>query len=211
MDKPTNLVWNAHSKHPAFLLSCSKDIHQDLSEKVDTHERAWKRKPLRCFYTRSSKASCIKTRDQKFWNRVGHHNRTCERYIGRRGRMSQCLFGGTIRDSSTSHGRMKVDMPIRGFMASSWRVIHTVQSNCYHVIANVWVFWKYQNLSSVNWTLFIFLIYRKHLKTVCCHDFFNFFCFFQLTWFVIEIDRFNVLRTDRKLVSLNRLTPKSTF
>ena len=66
MDKPTNLAWNAHSTHPAFHLNCSEDIHQDLPEKVDTHERAWKRKPLRCFYTRSSKAPCIKTRDQKF-------------------------------------------------------------------------------------------------------------------------------------------------
>ena len=49
MDEPTNAALNAHSKHPAFHLSCLKVKSEDLPEKVDTHKRAWKRKPLRFF------------------------------------------------------------------------------------------------------------------------------------------------------------------
>ena len=105
---PANVALNAHFKHPAFHLRCLKDVHQDFPEKVDTYELARKRKPLRCFYTRSSKeAPCIKAGDLKFWNSVDHHIRTSKQYIGR---MSQYLHGKKIRDNNAYHGGMKVDM-----------------------------------------------------------------------------------------------------
>ena len=66
VDKLTNLAGMLILISTAFHLSCSKDFHQDLPEKVDTHERAWKRKPLRCFYTRSSKAHVLKLETKSF-------------------------------------------------------------------------------------------------------------------------------------------------
>ena len=53
------------------------------------------------------------------------------------------------------------------------------------------------------------ILQLKKLSAVV--NFFNFLYFFPFTSLAIEIEGFNALRTDRKLISLSRLTPKLCF
>ena len=105
---------NVHSKSPAFQAKHLKDPDQQLSGDVDTKQLAWKRAPIRSYFGSSSKAAtCLQINDKVFWNSIGNHNRSCERYIGL---MSLCLSEGRVKDFREAEEKRQVDTRIRGFI-----------------------------------------------------------------------------------------------
>ena len=63
---------------------------------MDTHELAWKRTPIKCYFSSQSKSSpCLPVKDCAFWNTLDYHNRLYERFIGP---MSSCLSEVMVKD-----------------------------------------------------------------------------------------------------------------
>ena len=70
---PTNVALNVYSKNPAFQLKHLLDKSQFLPDNVDTSSLAWKRAPLKSFFSSFSKnAPCLKA-ESAFWNSVDNH------------------------------------------------------------------------------------------------------------------------------------------
>ena len=107
---------NVHSKSPAFQAKHLKDLAYQLSGDVDTKQLAWKRAPIRSYFGSSGKAAtCLQINDKVFWNSIGNHNRSCERYIGL---MSCCLSEGRVKDFREAEEKRQVDTKIRGFFVT---------------------------------------------------------------------------------------------
>ena len=92
---PTNVALNVCSKNPAFQLKHLLDKSQFLPDNVNTSSLAWKRAPLKSFFSSSSKdAPCLKA-ESAFWNSVDNHNRSCGRYIEH---MTRCITDRKVQD-----------------------------------------------------------------------------------------------------------------
>jgi len=112
---PVNVTLNVFSKNPAYQVKHLEDPQQNLSDEVDTQQLAWKRMPLKSYFSSRSKvAPCLEIPSKKFWNSVDNHNRSCERFIGH---MSRCLTAKKVRDFKTSQEKNRTDMKIRGYIS----------------------------------------------------------------------------------------------
>ena len=81
---PFNVALNVSFKTLHIKQSIWK-IHQNFSDEVDIQQLAWKRLPLKSYFTyRSNAAPCLFLYLIKFfWNSVDNHNKSCEHFIGR--------------------------------------------------------------------------------------------------------------------------------
>ena len=111
---PVNVALNVYSKNPAYQAKHLEDPHQNLSDEVDIQQLAWKRVPLKTYFTSRSKvAPCLLVPNKNFWNSVDNHNRSCERFIGR---TSHCLTDRKVRDFKTFEEKDRTDSKILGYI-----------------------------------------------------------------------------------------------
>ena len=112
---PINVALNVYSNNPAYQLKHLQDPHQNLTDEVDIQQLAWKRAPLKSYFTSQSKhAPCLTVVNKFFWNSVDNHNRSCERFIGR---MSRCLSDKKVRDFRSREEMDNTDLRIRGYIS----------------------------------------------------------------------------------------------
>ena len=90
-----------------------------LQESVPVEEYIWQSKPIKEFYTKSTKqAWCLRAGSPSFWRSIDNHNRTCERFNGY---LLKIFEKKSIWDFKAMEERSVVDRKFRGFMINLGR------------------------------------------------------------------------------------------
>ena len=114
---PVNAALSIYSKKPAYQVKHLEDPHQNLSDDVDIQQLAWKRVPLKSYFTSCSKVDpCFLVPNKNFWNLVDNHNRSCERFIAITDLMSHCLTERKVRDFKTFEKKDRTDSKMLGYI-----------------------------------------------------------------------------------------------
>ena len=115
---PTNVALNVYSKSLTFQL---KHCWMNLSfipDHVNASSLAWKRPPLRSFFSSSRKdVPCLKV-ESTLENSVDNHNHFCERYTGH---MTRCINDMKVQDYKTEADRSRVDAKIKQYLCNEYK------------------------------------------------------------------------------------------